>query len=134
MENSILISIKKILGIDATYTAFDLDIIVHINSAFSSLSQFGIGPTVGYTIEDNTAGWSDLALPQKQLGMVKTYIYLKTRMAFDPPTTHFLIFAMEKQIAEHEWRLMMSAEEFIPAPVRPPREVDTIYVQYQGYP
>ncbi len=116
MESSILISTKKILGVSANYTAFDLDIITHINSAFSILNQLGIGPVMGFAIEDDTAVWDDLVLPQNQLSMVRTYIFIKARMLFDPPTTSFLIEAMNKQIEEHEWRLGVFREELIPLP------------------
>ncbi len=116
MESSILISTKKILGVAANYTAFDLDIITHINSALSTLDQLGVGPVLGFAIEDDTALWSDLAIPQNQLSMVRTYIFIKTRMLFDPPTTSFLIEAMDKQIREHEWRLSVFRENLIPLP------------------
>lgn len=114
MEDSILRSTKKILGIDASYTIFDLDIITHINSALSSLNQLGIGPTEGFAIEDDSAVWGDLGLPANQEGMVKPYVYLKTRMLFDPPGTSYLIEAMKDQIREHEWRLSTFREETIP--------------------
>jgi hypothetical protein len=116
MESSILISTKKILGVAANYTAFDLDIITHINSAFSILNQLGVGPVMGFAIEDDAAVWADLALPQNQLSMVRTYIFIKARMLFDPPTTSFLIEAMNKQIEEHEWRLTIFREELLPLP------------------
>ncbi len=116
MESSILISTKKILGVAANYTAFDLDIITHINSALSTLDQLGVGPVLGFAIEDDTSLWSDLAIPQNQLSMVRTYIFIKTRMLFDPPTTSFLIDAMNKQIQEHEWRLSVFRENLIPLP------------------
>lgn len=113
MESSILTSTKKILGIAEDYTAFDLDAITHINTAFSTLNQLGIGPEEGFRIDDNSAVWDDLGLPTNQLGMVRTYIFLKTRMLFDPPNTSFLIDAMEKQIREHEWRLSTFREQTI---------------------
>ncbi len=116
MESSILNSTKKILGIDANYTAFDLDIITHINSVFSGLSQLGVGPILGFSIEDASANWEDLSLPQNQLSMVRTYIYLKVRMLFDPPATSFLIEAMNNQIQEHEWRLGVFRDELVPLP------------------
>lgn len=106
MENSILNSVKKLLGVSDGYTAFDLDIIIHINSAFSTLSQLGIGPVEGIAIEDSSATWDVLNLSTNQLqSMVKTYVYLKSRMGFDPPATSFHIEAMNKQIEEQEWRL-----------------------------
>jgi len=117
MENSILTSTKKILGLGETYTPFDLDVITHINSALSNLQQLGIGPAVGLAIEDNTVLWDALALPTNQLSMVKTYIFMKTRMLFDPPSTSFLIQAMKDEILEHEVRLSLLREgNLIPVP------------------
>lgn len=113
MEASILTSTKKILGVGAEYDAFDLDILTHINSAFSSLSQIGVGPEGGFSIEDESAEWGQLDVPSDQLQMVRSYIYLKARMLFDPPGTSYLIAATEKQIEEHEWRLRAFREEKI---------------------
>jgi hypothetical protein len=110
MEQSILTSTKKILGVSANYTAFDLDIITHINSVFSTLNQLGVGPANGFMIEDSSAIWSDLELPQNQLSMVRAYMFLKVRMLFDPPSTSFHIEAMENQIREHEFRLSLFHE------------------------
>jgi hypothetical protein len=114
MENSILNSTKKILGIEADYTVFDLDIITHINSSLSIISQIGIGPADGFSIEDDLPEWTDLNIPANQMGLLRTYIFLKVRMLFDPPTTSFLIEAMNKQIQEHEYRLSYFREELIP--------------------
>jgi hypothetical protein len=106
METSILISTKKILGIDQGYTVFDHDIITHINTTSSILTQLGIGPIEGFMIEDETAEWADFLGPDDpQLNAVKTYVYLKVRQYFDPPTTSYLITAMNEQIQELEWRL-----------------------------
>lgn len=116
MENSILKSTKKILGVDASYTAFDLDILTHINSTFSIINQLGVGPDDGFMIEDDTATWEDIGIPQKQLNLVRTYMFLRVRMLFDPPTTSFLIEATNKQIDEHEQRLSYFREELIPIP------------------
>lgn len=113
MEQSILTSTKKILQLADDYTAFDLDVITHINSAFSSLQQLGVGPPGGFSIEDDQAEWADLDLPLIQLSMVKTYIYLKVRALFDPPTTSFLLEATQKQIEELEFRLNIAREELI---------------------
>lgn len=116
MEKSILKSTKKILGIEENYTAFDLDITTHINSSLSTLTQVGIGPLGGFSIEDAEAVWEDLSLPQEQLSMVRTYIFLKVRMLFDPPTTSFHIQAMEEQIKEHLYRLSYYREENVLSP------------------
>lgn len=105
MEASILTSVKKILGMTEAYTAFDEDVIMHINAAFSILTQLGIGPTSGFIVENELTLWSEFSVPDLQLNLVKTYLYLRVRMLFDPPTTSFLIEAMNKQIAEYEWRL-----------------------------
>lgn len=111
MENSILNSTKKILGLDADYTAFDLDIITHINTAFSTLNQLGVGPVDGFMIEDAEAVWADFIVDDVKLNSVKTYIYLKVRMLFDPPTTSFLIEAFNHQIEELEWRMNVNREQ-----------------------
>lgn len=110
MEQSILMGTKKILGLPSDYTAFDHDVITHINSAFSTLSQLGIGPSEGFMIEDNAKTWDDFVDPNNNLNGVRSYIYLKVRMLFDPPTTSFLIEAMNKQIQEMEWRLNVVRE------------------------
>lgn len=111
MENSILTSTKKILGVGADYTAFDVDIITHINTAFAVVNQLGIGPEEGFYIEDASPTWNDLGLPENQGRMVRTYVFLKTRMLFDPPTTSYLIDATNKQIEEYEWRLSLFREQ-----------------------
>jgi hypothetical protein len=111
MENSILISTKKILGIAEDYTAFDLDIITHINTAFSTLTQLGVGPAEGFMIEDNTEVWADFIADDSQYNSVKSYVFLRVRQLFDPPTTSYLIEAYNKQIQELEWRLNVHREE-----------------------
>jgi hypothetical protein len=110
MEMSILNSTKKILGIAEDYTVFDLDIITHINSAFSTLTQLGVGPAEGFMIEDATAVWSDFIGNDVQYNSVKSYVFLKVRQLFDPPTTSYLIAAYDKQIEELEWRLNVYRE------------------------
>ena len=107
MSQRILVSTKKILGIQPDYLAFDLDVITHINSAFSTLQQLGVGPAQGFAIEDDTAEWGDFLGHDPRLNQVKTYVYLRVRLLFDPPTTSFAIDAMEKQVKEMEWRLQV---------------------------
>lgn len=111
MEQSILNSTKKILGIAADYTVFDLDIITHINTAFSTLTQLGVGPVGGFMIEDDSAEWADFIADDIQNNSVKSYVFLRVRQLFDPPSTSYLISAMEKQIQELEWRLNSHREE-----------------------
>lgn len=110
MTESILNTIKQMVGIEQDYDAFDMDLVVDINSAFYSLRQLGVGPTEGFTISDNVAKWSDFVEDKSLLGLVKTYIYLKVRMLFDPPTNSFLTSSIEKQISEYEWRLNVAGE------------------------
>ena len=109
--DSILISIKKMLGIAEDYTHFDADIIMHINSVFSTLKQLGVGPSNGFRIVDENDLWSDF-LPSDDYSMesVKTYMYLKVRLVFDPPTSSAAITAMQEMAKEYEWRLNASAE------------------------
>jgi hypothetical protein len=128
MEQSILTSTKKILGIAEDYTVFDLDILTHINTAFSTLTQLGVGPADGFMIEDATAVWTDFDPVDDHLNFnsVKSYVFLKVRMLFDPPTTSYLITATEKQLEELEWRLNVYREgtEWVdPNPLQATEEV-----------
>jgi hypothetical protein len=123
MADSILNSTKKILGLASDYTAFDLDVITHINGAFSTLDQIGVGPVGGFSIEDDEATWDDFTAPPNQLNLVRTYIFLKVRMLFDPPGTSYLIEAMNKQIQEHEYRLNVFRENIVQEAVNALEEV-----------
>ena len=107
---SILTSIKKLLGITEEYDQFDPDIIMHINSVFMILTQLGVGPAEGFSIEDDTSVWSDFIQDIKKLESVKTYIYLKVKLAFDPPLSSPVIESMNRLINELEWRLNVAAE------------------------
>lgn len=108
--DSILTSIKKLLGITEDYTHFDADIIMHINSAFMVLSQLGVGPSGGFTISDASAVWSDFLPSGHNLEAVKSYVFLKVRLLFDPPQSSAVMEAMKQSIAEFEWRLNVEAE------------------------
>lgn len=108
--DSILDSVKRVLSVEAEDTAFDVDILMHINTAFFTLNQLGIGPEAGYAIEDSAAVWSDYLGEDLNLNSVKTYIYLRVRTLFDPPTTSFHLESINKQIAELEWRLNTERE------------------------
>ena len=110
METSILTSIKKLLGIEEGYTHFDSDIIIHINSAFATLNQLGVGPVTCFKIEDANTGWSSFVGERTDLENIKSYIYLKTRLIFDPPQNSFLVDAIKDQIKELEWRLYIQME------------------------
>lgn len=114
IDDSILNSTKKLLGIAEDYDAFDIDIVMHINSVFNTLSQLGLHPTDGFAIKDEYSAWSDYIDNQKLYNSVKTYMYLKVRLLFDPPTTSFAIESFAKQIAEYEWRINVQIEEINP--------------------
>ena len=109
---SILISIKKLLGIPNDYTQFDDDIIMHINSVLLNLTQLGVGPETGFSIEDDSAEWTDFVDIENnaQLHAIKTYLYLKVKLLFDPPLSSSVTDAMNNQIAELEWRLNAAVE------------------------
>lgn len=108
--DSILTSVKKTLGIDEAYVAFDVDILMHINSVLATLNQIGVGPENGYQIEDKAATWDDLLGSDPRLNNVKSWVYLKVRLLFDPPATSFAIQAMQDQAKELETRIYLMAE------------------------
>lgn len=111
MTQSILTSTKKVLGLAEDYTAFDEDIKMHINSVLGTLNQLGVGPAESFEIAGKEDTWEDFLGTKKNLNAVKTYMYLKVRLVFDPPTTSFGINAMKDQILEHEWRLNVVRED-----------------------
>lgn len=110
MEDSILTSVKKVLGIPEEYTHFDTDIIMHINSTFMVLNQLGVGPSKGFQIEDATSTWNDFLSDAIELNAVKSYVPLKVRLLFDPPTSSTVMECTKQAIAEFECRLMIQAE------------------------
>ena len=110
MEESILITIKKMLGLAADYTAFDTDIIVFVNSAMMTLQQMAVGDKAGFRITGYDETWSDFIPSDIFLESVKEYIYLCTKMGFDPPANSFVMEAMKQQKAEYEWRLREQCE------------------------
>ena len=105
MTDSILNTTKKLLGIAEENTEFDLDIILHINSVFTILTQLGVGPSKGFFITDNSATWSDFVPEGTMMEAVKSYMALKVRMMFDPPTSSTTMQALSNMISELEWRL-----------------------------
>ena len=110
MTDSILTSIKKLLGPEEIYTNFDTDIIIHINSALAALRRLGVGPPKGFRIQDATSTWSEFLGERKDLEDVKTYVYLKVRLLFDPPTSATVIKAYEEEINKLEWTINEIAE------------------------
>lgn len=111
VTDSILLTVKKMLGIAEEYIAFDIDLIVDINSVFLTLNQLGVGPKTPYRIDGSKETWNDFLQDQREdLPAVETYVYLKTRLLFDPPTNSFLVDAIQKQCDELEWRLNIQVE------------------------
>jgi hypothetical protein len=108
--DSILTSIKKLLGISEDDTHFDIDIIMHINSTLSILTQIGAGPTNGFSISDKTAVWTDFISSNRKLEMVKSYVYIKVRLVFDPPASTALIESMKRAADEYEWRISTTVD------------------------
>lgn len=108
--DSILGSIKKLLGITEEYDVFDKDRIMHINSVFFVLTQLGVGPAEGFFIQDETAVWDDFIPCGANLEAVKSYVYLKVRLLFDPPQSSALTEAINRQISEFEWRLNVAVD------------------------
>lgn len=108
--NSILNTIKKLLGLDAEQHDFDVDIIVFINSAFTRLTDLGVGPKEGFAIEDEYKEWTDFVQDTLKFNDLQTYIYLKVKMVFDPPTSSAVLAAYERTINELEWLINVRAE------------------------
>lgn len=130
MTDSILNSTKKVLGISADYDAFDIDILMHINSVFSTLNQIGIGPEFGYSIVDATPVWEDYLGGDLRINSVKTYVACKVRLIFDPPTTSFALDALKEIVREHEWRLSTQREyvTWVPPVVTTPIYGESYYL------
>lgn len=107
---SILTSIKKLLGIPEEYKQFDSDLIIHINSVFSILTQIGVGPTEGFSIKDDGAVWSDFIPEKSRIEFVKSYMHLKVKLLFDPPLGSAVIESMNRMISELEWRILVAVD------------------------
>lgn len=105
----ILASIKKLLGINPEYKAFDDDITIHINTVFVILNQLGVGPEEGFSILDGQEKWSDYCTIQNE-NAVRTFVYLKVRLMFDPPTSSVLMDSINNTLAELEWRLYLEGD------------------------
>lgn len=111
MKKSILKTVRKMVGFDEDYTEFDLDLIILINSVFSTLTQLGVGPRDGFSIEDDQAEWTEFIGDMKTIESVKGYMVQKVRLMFDPPANSFLVDAIQKQCTEFEWRLNVEADK-----------------------
>ena len=107
--DSILLSVKKLLGIDAEYTVFDPDIIIHINTAFAVLNQLGVGPVEGFMIESDKELWDEYIMDYN-FTMAKTFVFLKVKLTFDPPSSTALLESMNRQLDELTWRLEVEGQ------------------------
>ena len=108
---SILTSIKLLLGITEDYEAFDQQIIAHINSVFMILTQLGVGPPEGFMITSKVDTWNEFINDEKKMQLVKSYMYLKVKLLFDPPLSSIVVESINRMISELEWRLNVVAEE-----------------------
>ena len=115
MADSILNTIKKMLGLSITDTAFDEDIMVHINSALMTLNQLGVGTAAVYSVDEVSDKWTDFLIDPDAYPAVKSFIYLTVRLVFDPPTNSFITTSFERQITELSWRLAAQ----VPIPPNP---------------
>ncbi len=102
--SSILNDVKETLGIVAADTAFDNIIVIHINSVFTTLTQLGVGPIEGFMITGASEDW-DLFYEDARLNSIKSYMFLRVKLLFDPPATGFTQASYDRQILEMEWRL-----------------------------
>ena len=114
MQDSILMTIRKLVCGDPYADHFDNDLLVHINACFSILNQLGVGPESGFVVTDDTQSWSSYIADNRILNMVKTYVTLKVKKIFDPPLTSSVLEAMDKEISQLEWRLNVAVD-----PVKP---------------
>lgn len=104
-SDSILTSIKAQLGIFSEETGFDNELVLDINSVFSTLYQLGVGPDNGFAIIDASSTWTEYLSNEAALNMVKSYMHLKVRMLFDPPSNSSYLNSVTEMIKEYEWRM-----------------------------
>ena len=110
MQDSILMTIRKLVCGNPYADHFDTDLLVHINACFSVLNQLGVGPENGFVVTDETQSWSSYIADNYRLNMVKTYVTLKVKKIFDPPLTSSVLEAMDKEISQLEWRLNVAVD------------------------
>lgn len=115
MENSIFLTIKKMIGLDADYHAFDTDILADLNSTLTIVCQLGVGPKKPFVVTGESETWDDFFGENKDLlELTKSYIYQRVKLMFDPPSSGVLNEAVERQLKEYEWRLVVAVECDIP--------------------
>lgn len=109
-DDSILDTTKQLLGIEKDVTDFDTEILIHINSVFDTFHQLGLGPGTGFKIEDSSKLWSEYIQDTEHIESIRSLMYLRIRLLFDPPATSFGITAFEKEIEKMEWRLNVQVD------------------------
>lgn len=114
MQDSILMTIRKLVCGNPYADHFDTDLLIHINACFSILNQLGVGPENGFVVTDETQSWSSYIADNYILNMVKTYVTLKVKKIFDPPLTSSVLEAMDKEISQLEWRLNVAVDPIKP--------------------
>lgn len=110
-QDSILLSIKKLLGISKECIDFDTDIIIHINTTLMNLDQLGIEISKSFSVKDNKQTWSEIITEQERIDSIITYVYLKVKLVFDPPLSSAVMEANKQSINELEWRLTVQVDE-----------------------
>ena len=110
ITDRILTSVKKLIGITEACTDFEADLIMHINSVLMILTQIGVGPSEGFSIKDKEDYWKDFVSDTTNLESIKSYVYMKVRLMFDPPSSSAVMESMNRMISELEWRLNVEAE------------------------
>lgn len=110
MDQSILDSVKKVLGLSSDYDVFDEEILIHINSSLATLNQLGVGPEGGYTVTDRNATWGDILEDDKNYNNVKTYVSLDVKLAFDPPQNSNITNSIKERLTELTWRINVHRE------------------------
>lgn len=110
LSDSILTSEKKLLGITEDYEEFDAELIVHINTIFGTLEQLGINSGTKFKIQDKFAVWTDFISDSEMIEEIKSYMYLRLRLLFDPPANSFVVNAFQEQIKEFEWRINVKGD------------------------
>lgn len=119
MTDSILGSVKSMLGLPTEDTGFEPELILHINSVLADLAQLGVGPDEGFVITGSSQIWSDLTDSEKVLNGVQSYVFHRVKMLFDPPQVGYVVTAVEKMIEKAEWRISVAVDELKNPPIVP---------------
>ena len=122
MTDSIFESVKKVVGLLGDDGSFDEDILLHINSVVSTLRQLGLSIPADFYVRDDVQTWRDLLGEFRDLDLVKSYMTMKVRLMFDPPSSSFGLKSMEEMVKEYEWRINVLTDQPYSVPVLPSPE------------